>query len=109
MAAVGGGALVLAVAVAFLAYGLTRTYLLKQRATSTRRQAQVNARLVATALRSTPDVPQLLGSLPSPAGSSSVVLHDGQWFAASLALGRDALPAELRQRVADGRSRARQR
>jgi signal transduction histidine kinase len=109
MAAFGGGALLLALAVAFLAYGLTRTYLLKQRATSTLRQSQVNARLVATALRSTPDVPQLLGSLPSPAGSSSVVFHDGRWFAASLAFGRDALPAELRKVVTEQRNRARQR
>jgi signal transduction histidine kinase len=38
-----------------------------------------------------------------------VVLHDGRWFAASLELGRDALPAELQQLVVDQRSRARQR
>jgi len=109
MAAFAGGALLLASAVAFLAYGLTRTYLLQQRATSTLRQAQVNARLVAAALRSTPDVPQLLGSLQNPAGSSSVVFHDGRWFAASLDLGRDAVPDELRRVVVDQRDRARQR
>jgi len=109
MVAFAGGALLLALAVAFSAYGLTRAYLLRQRATSTVRQAQVNARLVAAALRSAPDVPQLLGSLQNQSGSSSVVLHDGRWFAASLDLGRDALPAELRTIVVDRRSRARQR
>jgi len=109
MAAFAAGALLLTGTVAFLAYGLTRTYLLDQRARSTMRQAEVNARLVAAALRSVADIPQLLGSLQSPAGSSSVVLHDGQWFAASLEFGRDALPAELRQLVVDQRSRARQR
>jgi len=110
MAAFAGGALLLASAVAFLAYGLTRTYLLQQRAKSTLRQAQVNARLVATALRSAPDVPQLLGSLQNPAGSSrAVVFHEGRWFAASLELGRDALPAELRRVVVEERNRARQR
>lgn len=109
MVAFGGGTLLLAVTLAFLAYGLTRSYLLRQRATSTLRQAQVNARLVAAALRSAPDVPQLLSSLQSPAGSSSIVLHDGRWFAASLDLGRDALPTELRQLVVEQRSRARQR
>jgi two-component system, OmpR family, sensor histidine kinase MtrB len=109
MAAFAAGALLLTGTVALLAYGLTRTYLLDQRARSTMRQAEVNARLVAAALRSVADIPQLLGSLQSPAGSSSVVLHDGQWFAASLEFGRDALPAELRQLVVDQRSRARQR
>jgi signal transduction histidine kinase len=109
MAAFAGGALLLALAVAFLAYGLTRSYLLHQRATSTLRQAQVNARLVAAALRSGPDIPQLLGSLQSPAGSSSVVLHDGRWFAASLELGRDALTGEIRDAVVEQRTRARQR
>ncbi len=109
MVAFAGGALLLALAVAFSAYGLTRTYLLRQRATSTVRQAQVNARLVAAALRAAPDVPQLLGSLQNPSGSSSVVLHDGRWFAASLDLGRDALPPELRRVVVDQRRRARQR
>lgn len=109
MAAFAAGAMLLTGAVAFLAYGLTRNHLLNQRTRSTMRQAEVNARLVAAALRSAADVPQLLGSLQSPAGSSSVVLHDGQWFAASLEFGRDALPAELRQLVVDQRSRARQR
>lgn len=109
MAAFAGGALLLALAVAFLAYGLTRSYLLHQRATSTLRQAQVNARLVAAALRSAPDIPQLLGSLQSPAGSSSIVLHDGRWFAASLEFGRDALTREIRDAVVEQRTRARQR
>jgi signal transduction histidine kinase len=109
MAAFAGGALLLALAVAFLAYGLTRSYLLRQRETSTLRQAQVNARLVAAALRSAPDIPQLLGSLQSPAGSSSVVLHDGRWFAASLEFGRDALTSEIRDAVVEQRTRARQR
>ena len=103
-----GGALLLSTAVAFLSYGLTRRYLVNQREGSTYRQAQVNARLVGGALRSARDVPQLLSSLQSPAGSSSVVRHGGQWFAASLDLGRDALPDKLRVAVVQDRARARQ-
>jgi signal transduction histidine kinase len=99
----------LSAAVAFLSYGLTRQFLLSQRERSAQRQAHVNARLVGGALRSATDVPQLLGSLPSPSGSSAVVLHDGRWFAASLDLGRDALPRPLQEAVVDGRNRARQR
>ena len=110
LAAFVGGALVLVAGVALLSYGLTRRYLLTQRETSAQRQAQANARLVGGALRSDSDLPQLLASLQSPAGSSTVVLlHDGRWFAASLDIGRDAIPAPLRQAVVDEQSRARQR
>ena len=104
-----GGAFLLSAAVAVLSYGLTRHYLLSQRETSAQRQAQVNARLVGGALRSAIDVPQLLGSLQSPAGSNTVVLHSGRWYAASLELGRDALPQPLQEAVVNRRSRARQR
>ena len=110
LAAFVGGALVLVAGVALLSYGLTRRYLLTQRETSAQRQAQANARLVGGALRSDSDLPQLLASLQSPAGSSTVVLlHDGRWFAASLDIGRDAIPAPLRRAVVDEQSRARQR
>lgn len=109
LAAFVGGALLLAAALSLLSYGLTRRYLLTQRERSAVRQAQVNARLVGGALRPASDVPQLLGSIQSPSGSSAVVFHDGRWFAASLELGRDALPAALQQAVLGDRSRARQR
>jgi two-component system sensor histidine kinase MtrB len=108
MAAFAGGALLLSLSVAVLTYGLARGYLLGQRRSSAVRQAQVNARLVAAALRSPVDVPQLLGSLQSPAGSNAVVRHEGRWFAASLEVGRDALPTPFRELVTRQRSRARQ-
>ncbi len=104
-----GGALLLSSSVALISYGLTRRYLLTQRERSAARQAQVNARLVGGALRPDSDVPQLLGSLQSPAGSSAVVFYDGRWFAASLELGRDAIPSALQEAVLGQRSRARQR
>jgi two-component system, OmpR family, sensor histidine kinase MtrB len=109
LAAFVGGALLLSAAVSLLSYGLTRRYLLAQRERSAVRQAQVNARLVGGALRPASDVPQLLGSIQSPAGSSAVVFHDGRWFAASLELGRDAVPVALQEVVLGQRSRARQR
>lgn len=110
LAAFVGGSLILSAAVAFISYGLTRGYLLSQRQRSAERQAQANARLVGGALRSASDVPQFLASLQSPAGSSTtVVLHRGRWFAASLDLGPEAIPAALREVVVDRRDRARQR
>ncbi len=108
LAAFVGGALLLSAAVSLLSYQLTRQYLITQRERSTVRQAHVNARLVGGALRPASDVPQLLGSIQSPAGSSAVVFHEGRWFAASLELGRDALPPALQQVVLRERSRARQ-
>jgi two-component system sensor histidine kinase MtrB len=110
LAAFVGGALILSAAVALISYGLTRGYLLSQRQRSAERQAQANARLVGGALRAASDVPQFLASLQSPAGSSTtVVFHRGQWFAASLDLGPEAIPVSLRQVVLDRQERARQR
>ena len=104
-----GGALLLSLALAFLTNALARHYLLDQRQTSATRQAVANARLVAGALPSAPDVPPLLASLRSSAGSNPVVLHRSDWFAGSLEVGRDALPEEFRRLVVDERRRARQR
>jgi signal transduction histidine kinase len=104
-----GGALLLSTSLAFLTYALARHYLLDQRQASATRQAAANARLLAGALPSAPDIPPLLASLRGPTGSSPVVLHRGDWFAGSLEVGRDALPPELRSRVVDERQRARQR
>ena len=109
MAAFASGGFLLSLALALLTYGLARNYLLAQRQSSAVRQAQANARLVAGALRSPVDVPQLLGSLQGSAGSTTVVRHGGRWFAASLDVGRDALPSSLRELVVAERTPARQR
>lgn len=109
MAAFTGGALLLSVALSLLTFGLARNYLLGQRQQSAVRQTEVSAGLVATALRSSVDVPQLLASLRTPTGSSGLIRHQGRWFAASLQVGRDALPPNLVDLVVDERSRARQR
>jgi hypothetical protein len=104
-----GGALFLSVAAAILSYGVTRHYLLSQRETSAQRQAQASARLGGGALRPASAVPQLLGSLQSEGGSGTVLLHTGRWFAASLDLSRDALPAPLQEAVVEQRARVHQR
>lgn len=109
LAAFACGGLLLSLSLALLTYGLARNYLLAQRQSSAVRQAQANARLVAGALRSPVDVPALLGSLQGSAGSTTVVRHGGRWFAASLDVGRDALPSSLRTLVVAERTPARQR
>ena len=103
------GALLLSVSMAFLAFGVTRTNLVRQREDVSVRETYIHARLVREGLRTaSPDVPRLLASLEAGAGSRAVVRHRGSWFSSSLALGRDALPPELRRTV-DGGEPARQR
>lgn len=106
--AVGG--LIIVTSLALLTHFLVADYLLDQRQSSAVRQARANGRLVATWARS-PDapLPRLLGALETPSSSRSVVLHGGDWFATSLAVGRESLPVGLRELVVDERTPARQR
>jgi signal transduction histidine kinase len=97
------GALALSVLLAGTTYLVARQTLLRQREASVLRQTYVNARVMRDSLRSAdPEVPQLLTSLQTPAGSFPLVLFGDRWFPLTLEYGRDALPAELRERVAQG-------
>ncbi|MGH9067160.1 MAG: hypothetical protein ACRD0J_06690, partial [Acidimicrobiales bacterium] len=90
-------ALLLSVLLALITYALTRSSVLHSEDTAARRQTFVNASYLRGGLRSSKsDVTQLLSSLGTTAGSSSVLYYKGQWYASSLALGRDALPTSLR-------------
>ena len=103
------GALLLSVVLSGLTYGITRSYLVRQRESSATRQTFVNAQLLRSGLRSArPDVPQLLGTIDTSAGSQSLLRYSGRWFATSLVVGRDAVPSGLRSQVIRGRA-ARQR
>lgn len=104
------GALLLSLVMGGLTYGVTRRYLVRQRESAVVHQAYVNAQLVRTGLRSArPDVPQLLDGLQTgDAGSESVLRYTDRWFATSIVVGRDAIPARLRTMVLDG-TPARQR
>ena len=110
IAAFALGGLFLVGALAVLTHVLARDYLLDQRQSSAVRQARANARLVATLVR-VPDtgLPRLLGALETRETSRSVVFHGGEWFATSVAVGRDALPTELRRLALDDREAGRQR
>ena len=104
------GALLIVTAISATTYGLSRRYLLTQREGSAVRQAQANARLVRSLLRtSEPDVPRLLASLGAPAAARSLVHHDGEWFAASAGVSPDAIPEPLQQLVLAEGSPGRQR
>ena len=103
VAAFGCGALALSAGLAVMTYQLVRAYLLDQRERSVVNRTYVTASLVNNQLLSPePDIPHILSSLVVPAGSHPVLLHDGRWFAASLEVGRDDVPEELRQRASTG-------
>ncbi len=103
------GALALSAGLAILTYQLTRTYLLGQRERSLVRQTYAAVGLVGNELLApAPDIPRVLSSLVVPAGSRVVLLHENRWFAASLEVGRDDIPAEVRE-AASGGTAVRQR
>ena len=97
------GALALSVLLAGTTYLVARQTLLRQREASVLRQTYVNARVMRDALRSAdPEVPRLLTSLQTPAGSFPLVRFGDRWFPLTLEYGRDALPDELKERVSQG-------
>jgi two-component system sensor histidine kinase MtrB len=106
--AFGLGALALSTFLAVSTYALVRNSLVTEREASALSQAYINARLVRDGLRSpNADLARVLGSL-EPLSGGAVIHLDGRWFANSLVVGRDVLPAELRTSAASG-TPARQR
>jgi signal transduction histidine kinase len=90
---------------------LSNRYLLTQRETSAVRQAEANARLIRSLLRtSDADVPRLLASLATPSAGRSLVRVDHEWFAASPAVSPGMVPTALQALVLEeghpGRQRA---
>lgn len=99
-AAFAVSALGLSVTLSLVTYALTRSSVLHSEEATARRQTFVNASLLREGLRSPPtDVPQLLSSLGTGNSSASVLYYSSQWYASSLAVGRDALPVTLRAQV----------
>jgi two-component system sensor histidine kinase MtrB len=97
------GTLVLATAMATLAFGLARNYLLRERQASAEHQTFTNAQLVRSELRSAgADVTTLLGALPTGSESQSLLYRNGHWFATSVSLGPTQLPADLRKDAVAG-------
>ncbi len=96
-------ALVVALVLAVITYGLARGYLVEQRQDAAQQQAYVNARLARAVLRTPePDVRGLLSSLGGGTASSSVLRYRGETFSTSVAVGPDAIPADLARVVNEG-------
>lgn len=91
------------VGLAVTTYFVVRTYLVDQRQDAAQRQAFANARLTRNALRATDvDVASLLTTIRGESGSDVVARIGDDWFASSVAAGRDTIPLSLRQLVAGG-------
>ncbi len=106
----GLGALLLSVTMGGVSFFTTRHFLVSERQNSSLHQAYINAELVRTTLvdyptlaRTRTRVEALLGSADSvTTGSYSVLQYQGTWFARTSYVGHDAIPAAMRQLVADG-------
>ncbi len=89
-------ALVLSVSLAFMTYELTRRYLLSERQSLATQQAVVDAHAVATFLQDrSADPAAILVRLSNAGSSRPVLVLGGQWFSASVDLGRDAIPVAM--------------
>ncbi len=97
------GALALSTIMAGITYFTARQSFLNERQTTDQRQAFANASLVQDTLRSPGiDVDQLLEQADTLPGSRSVLLTGGQWYATSISVGKNAIPAQERSLVLAG-------
>ncbi len=96
-------ALVLSVSLSALTFQLARRFLLNQREDLAVRQAVVNAGVVRSTLSDpTSDVRELLVSLDGSSSSRPLLQRGGDWFAATVEVGRDNVPVSLQQMVSKG-------
>lgn len=96
-------ALLLAGALSFVAYEVTRQGLVDERTSGSLDRAFVHARLLRSALRATDaDVSAALASLDTSSEASVLARVRGGWFAGSVGTGPDVVPDSLLQAVDDG-------
>jgi two-component system, OmpR family, sensor histidine kinase MtrB len=105
------GALFVTTALAVVTYGLTSTYLVRQRQHTAEQQAFLDARIVRDALvpAGTNDAIAALEALELPTDSQAVLWFGGRWYGSGIATGRELLPTKLISTVNDDGDPARQR
>jgi signal transduction histidine kinase len=98
------GSIALVGGVSLVTYGASRTYLFRQRRTYATRQASANARLVDNLSRvPRADIPALLNSLETSAGSVPVLFEGGRWYSGRGGDGELTVPSDVRRQVITGR------
>ncbi len=96
-------ALLVSAVFAVSTYLLARGYVLAQRERAVQHQAFADAVFVQRRLQSAgADISAVLTAAGTPAGHTIILKWEGQWYASALDQGRDAIPASVRQDVADG-------
>jgi signal transduction histidine kinase len=102
------GAFALSTIMAGITYFTARQNFLNERQSAAQRQAFANASLIDTSLRSPgaqvpgTQVNQILESVDTGPGSRSVLRTGGQWYATSISVGQNAIPATERALVLSG-------
>ena len=98
------GAFALSTIMAGITYFTARQNFLNERQAAVQRQAFANASLIQNSLRSsgTTQVIPLIESVDTVTpGSRSVLYSGGQWYATSISVGQNAIPAQERRMVLD--------
>ena len=96
-------ALVLSSVLAGFTYNRSRIYLLQQRERVAVAQAGFNARLLANALRASPEGGgRLLSSVVNGSGSQPLLFRNNTWYVTSANIAPDDLPSELRRTAIAG-------
>lgn len=83
-------------------YLLARSYMVDQRERSATRQAFNNARLVKHQLGGPDDTRESLERIQGEFGTVTLIHVDGRWYGSSGGHSKDAIPAELLERVSNG-------
>lgn len=100
--AIALGGLIVSVALGFIAYELSREYLVDKRLDMIRREAVVNARFLDGALAEEPgSVAEVLRQASDPVRPVLIDDH-GRWSGAVVGVGERDIPAELKELVAGG-------
>ena len=104
------GSLLVTTVFAAVTYGLTSTYLVRQRQHTAEQQVYLDARIVRDALvqPGSGDAIAALEALELPTRSQAVLWFHGRWYGSGVATGRELLPAALIDVVNHGQP-ARQR
>jgi two-component system, OmpR family, sensor histidine kinase MtrB len=98
------GGLLVTTVLAAVTYGLTSTYLVRQRQHSAEQQVYLDARIVRDALvqPGTNDAITALEALELPSGSQALLSFHDRWYGSGVATGQELLPATLISAVDDG-------
>jgi two-component system, OmpR family, sensor histidine kinase MtrB len=98
------GAMLLTTVLAALTYGLTSTYLVRQRQHTAEQQVYLDARIVRDAMvqPGTDDAVAALEALELPSGSQALLSFHDRWYGSGVATGQELLPARLISTVSGG-------